>query len=429
MNVLCVHNGDWVKLDTTDMDKVLNNILDIFDDYNTWSETLTEAFKGAGPMQQFIDISQSILPFPIFITDNRGNVIAFSKNYGVGEVDEYWDSILLHGETHRQIFSGNARNADNERVTDWDSKAKIYNSKYHKFVGVHLVLDNEIVGSIVIIELGTQFNNGQCQIADAFCESATAALAQGNSDAELRTGSAMITDLLQGREPDPIYIEGYLNRLTDESTKIIILCNNVMRSDFNYKNSFATRISRSGIPCFTMVYEDYVLVIVQHGKEIDMIKGLKEKNLDEDTVFGISLPFTSALLLPGAFRQAELALERGDNESGSVNKCVNYVYAYLLDLLNKDINLSSDMLHPALGILSRYDAMHKSDLFNTLYTYLTHERNVVKTAKILFIHRNSLLYRLQRIGKFIDLDLEDFNVRMYLLLSYQIEKQRKKSES
>ena len=53
------------------------------------------------------------------------------------------------------------------------------------------------------------------------------------------------------------------------------------------------------------------------------------------------------------------------------------------------------------------------------------DRNAVETAKCLFIHRYSLLYRLRRISKLIETDLNDINVRMYLLLSYHIEMHKK----
>ena len=424
-DVLCAHGEDWIKLKTTDIDAVFNDILDIFDEFNAWTDALNSAARASCTMQHFIDISSGVLPYPIFITDNQGNVIAFSKNFGVGTVDEYWDPIVLKGETHKDIFIGIVRNAENEAVTDWDSKAKIYNSTFRRFIGVHLVIDNEIVGSVVMIEYADEFNEGQCQIADIFCDAATTALARGSSDAELRTGAAMIKDLLEGHKVDHSYVDGLLNKVVgDNAAKTLILCKNIMRSDFNFKNSFATRLSQRGVACFTMVYADYIIAVAKHGSEMDLIKRLKDERLDEENIFGFSLPFTSVIMLPGAFQQAKLALERGNKEPGAVNKCVDYAYAYLLDLLSKDINLTSDLIHPALGILARYDALHKSDLFNTLYIFLSKERNVVETAKCLFIHRNSLLYRLQRIERLISTDLEDINVRMYLLLSYHIETQK-----
>ena len=260
-------------LNTTDVDAVLNDVLDIFDAFRAWADALRIAARASETMQHFVDISRNVLPYPIFITDNRGNVIAYSKNFGVDDVDEYWDSIVLKGETHRGVFSGNVRNADNETVTDWDSRATVYNSRFHRFIGVHLVIDGEVIGSVVIIGHNTEFDTGHCQIADVFCEAATTALARGSSDAELRTGSSMITDLLEERTADHSYIDWLLNKIIgDAAAKTLILCKNVMRSDFNFKNSFATRISRRGIPCFTMVYEDYVVAVTKHGNEAELIK-------------------------------------------------------------------------------------------------------------------------------------------------------------
>ena len=43
-----------------------------------------------------------------------------------------------------------------------------------------------------------------------------------------------------------------------------------------------------------------------------------------------------------------------------------------------------------------------------------------ETAKRLFIHRNSLLYRVQRIEELTALDLDDPATRLHLLLSYAV---------
>jgi len=55
---------------------------------------------------------------------------------------------------------------------------------------------------------------------------------------------------------------------------------------------------------------------------------------------------------------------------------------------------------------------------HVFYEYRRLERNVGATAKHLLIHRNAMIYRLQRLEKLLNLDLDDINVRMYLILSY-----------
>ena len=61
-------------------------------------------------------------------------------------------------------------------------------------------------------------------------------------------------------------------------------------------------------------------------------------------------------------------------------------------------------------------------LYYTLEVYLRLERNVVQTSKALFIHRSTLFYRLARIQKIVELNFEDELERLYLELSYELDR-------
>ena len=54
-----------------------------------------------------------------------------------------------------------------------------------------------------------------------------------------------------------------------------------------------------------------------------------------------------------------------------------------------------------------YDLKHGTELVKTLEVYFNNCRNSVNTASDLFIHRNTLLYRLEQISKILDLDLNN----------------------
>jgi PucR family transcriptional regulator, purine catabolism regulatory protein len=60
-----------------------------------------------------------------------------------------------------------------------------------------------------------------------------------------------------------------------------------------------------------------------------------------------------------------------------------------------------------IQILVEYDAQRSIDLVNTLEAYLDHGGSLVDTAESLYIHRNTLLHRLQRIEKLTQIDLRD----------------------
>ena len=73
-------------------------------------------------------------------------------------------------------------------------------------------------------------------------------------------------------------------------------------------------------------------------------------------------------------------------------------------------------------ILNLYelDQKNHSTLVDTLYEYLVNDRNVLKTARAMYIHRNTLLYRLKQIRMVYDPDTASAQSRQYALLSISI---------
>ncbi len=72
-------------------------------------------------------------------------------------------------------------------------------------------------------------------------------------------------------------------------------------------------------------------------------------------------------------------------------------------------------LHDVLGPLKAYDARHGADLVHTLVVFVQLGGNTVATAEALFLHRNSVTYRLQRIREIGGLDVRDPGLRQLLM--------------
>ena len=66
--------------------------------------------------------------------------------------------------------------------------------------------------------------------------------------------------------------------------------------------------------------------------------------------------------------------------------------------------------------LQEHDRTRRSDLILTLKTYFASGGNASEAADRLFLHRNSMLYRLERIQKLTGLDLKDHRVALALQL-------------
>ena len=80
---------------------------------------------------------------------------------------------------------------------------------------------------------------------------------------------------------------------------------------------------------------------------------------------------------------------------------------------------SSEVLAPFRTLvepLVEHDEKRGSDLVKTLKVYFAANANASEAADRLFLHRNSMAYRLERIGTLTGLDLRDHRVALALQL-------------
>ncbi len=80
--------------------------------------------------------------------------------------------------------------------------------------------------------------------------------------------------------------------------------------------------------------------------------------------------------------------------------------------------------------LVEHDRERRSDLVRTLRAYFAAGSNASEAADRMFLHRNSMLYRLERIQKLTGLDLKDPGVALALQLGLlTLEKGEKPDEA
>lgn len=79
----------------------------------------------------------------------------------------------------------------------------------------------------------------------------------------------------------------------------------------------------------------------------------------------------------------------------------------------------SAFIHPLLGTVKKYDMHNNTDYYATLQAYCEHLFKKNDTAEALHIHRNTLLYRLQKVNELFDIDITDKNVLEHLFISFK----------
>jgi hypothetical protein len=144
---------------------------------------------------------------------------------------------------------------------------------------------------------------------------------------------------------------------------------------------------------------------------------LEEENLRA----GSSSCFTGFDELNQYYRQAELALALGSRYRPDQRLCHfrDMLEIQLLDSCTKELPARM-VCAPELIRLREYDAGHNTDYFHTLYVFLKNNLRPVQTIKELYIHRSTLIYRLERIQKITGLNVERCSNQWFLLLSFKL---------
>lgn len=78
------------------------------------------------------------------------------------------------------------------------------------------------------------------------------------------------------------------------------------------------------------------------------------------------------------------------------------------------------LCHPAILTLTRYDRAYNNNLRDTLFTFLMNDRSISETSRKMFMHRNTTIYKLNKIQELVNDDLENPYTRHQLILSCMI---------
>jgi len=125
------------------------------------------------------------------------------------------------------------------------------------------------------------------------------------------------------------------------------------------------------------------------------------------------------------FAEANEALQMGQNlnQDGGVTHFNDLgVYRYLYKIARMDD--LRDMYQDQVARIANYDKRKGTDLLDTMETYLECAGNLTKTSNRLFVHRNTLIQRLERLQSLCDIDLQERSNWLTLQVAIKVFKLR-----
>lgn len=411
-----------------DFFEVFDQLQQIFEKYRKWEWELHRALGGSRPLDDILLASMKIFRNPMFIHDANFFVISAPRHVDMMPV---WETDPRTGRRMVPMSIINDFRVDVEYLEGLGEKGVVLFSaeqRGYRILYRNLWSQNRYVGRILIDEIEGALAPGDYDLLDYLGQLVETCILKKElfwvdmgSNAE-----QFFTSLLNEELQDPQKIINYLQFLKwNRNDTYLCLCIVTDQKDFNMLSASATlgQIDAQIPAGYAFVYKGSIVAIVNltyAGTSAGDVLSRLAITLREGLLkTGVSSEINDFLLIPKSYRQAYIALEMGRSGSGT-NWCYyfqDYMLDYMIGMASKEVpvNLLCD---DALRRLQEYDEENHAEMYQTLLVYLRQERNMLRTARALFIHRSTLSYRLERIRKITGMNLDDAQVRLRLLLSY-----------
>ena len=145
-----------------------------------------------------------------------------------------------------------------------------------------------------------------------------------------------------------------------------------------------------------------------------------ENELQIKCLIGIGTVCSQLKDVAKSFKEAQTALEVGvvfDNEQN----IVNYDTLGLARLIYQLPTTLCEMFLNEIFKKGSIDALDQETLF-TIQKFFENNLNVSETSRKLFVHRNTLVYRLEKIKKLTGLDLREFDHAIVFKVALMVRK-------
>ena len=153
----------------------------------------------------------------------------------------------------------------------------------------------------------------------------------------------------------------------------------------------------------------------------DILLHLKQSFPSLGFTCGIGQPYIGVRNISQSFMQASKAIILGRKAYGRGQVfCYNQLGVYRLLCSHPDQDELIALRDEILAPLVMYDQKQNTNLLETLDAYLSHNEDINDTAQALYVHPNTIRYRLERAAKLTGLNLNTSEHRFQIYLALKI---------
>ncbi len=426
-DVICTNKNDMLLLHTSDLDEVMNRVLDAFEFYQRWNTRLLEGISSDLRPGELLDIAGEVIHEPVYLLDSNQYALALSSGYGRGTVNPLWDQLIERGSTDISFLT-----RLNEEFPQHLTNRGLYKMSLpflpHDSFNYNMFFRDKWIGLCCMILLRPDLPRSTVDLFHIFCQNIERWFLSHSQEQESMMIDSLFRDiLLSGNPPEDTFLRQYRLRFRSLDTKKYILLLRLPSDQSLLASHLCRELNLSFPGLMAILYQTYICILLndQSDTEEPSVPGLREFLRHNRCSGGCSSSFTDLSQIPERYREALYAVNY-PREFLPGELCFFPRVALSYALAETGRNMPVDLIHPDVSRMTAYDAAHHTEFTHTLEVYLAKERSQAKTASALHLHRNTLTYRLQRIRALLECDLEDDDTRLHLQLSFRFLREKAK---
>ena len=418
--IVLANGRDRITVSHCDAAELMNRVLSIFDRLRDWDNRLKEARLTQNPYQEIMRIANEEIRCPMVLGCKDLTVYAITEQYHDEDVYKGWDEVkeirtlpvwLIKYVNDLATSAWSPDDIDPAFIEPWPGmKAKMQ-------VRLNCYVNGEIWGHLMVYV--NELKNSVIQLGRYVADLYGDLLERLHSkDYDSYSAYYWVADLLDGKTFEKGAIRSLYWSLGWEDNEQLQLYRIMAKRAENHNNvmywSF-DNIRERLKSAVTFVYRDSIIII---GKNTPSFSRLAADCIREVTDLsgyrcGVSFPFTDIEKIGVYFRQAGYAVKYAFEKQEAIHRFEAVAYEGILKEFadNTDWKLWID---PKILRLVDMEKQQGKELYSTLVSFLSNGMHIGNTADALFVHRNTLIKRLNRIEELLGRSFQNVNDQEYL---------------
>ena len=378
---------------------------------------LMDLFLQTNDLAQLIEKAAQVLKNPIVVCDTSYHFLCRSNVQGVR--DKSWLTGMKRGGWTQELVSiVNSLDLD---YSGQEHKTQILDninasSSSRRMIGT-LCMDRTHLGYYLILEENVSFDSICAQtyqqvasiLAKSICTDRSLHLPGGE-----RSSEGLMLDLLQsGFDSRALFLERAGKSDLARTGTYRVFCIPMPQG----RNGAEGRMIRSGIGhCLPLSwqihFQDNMVILADFSSKIYQrpdIPDIFHVFLTQHSLYaGYSDTFSDPYQLKRYFEQARAAVYLG--QAFQDRRCLIPYEEYKLYTMFRNVrdeDLFAQYSTEAVRRVYEYDRNHATEYLDTLYHYLSNQCSVQKAAEKLYVHRNTVAYRMTRIRELFAIDFDN----------------------